>query len=66
MATPRDGLGVGALGLALGRVFGGWVGCWVGCWVARWLGSGWSVDCLDWCWGVNESMFSWDESGNEV
>ena len=60
-ATPHEGLGVGVLGV--------WVGCWVvGFGVGVWLlsvgwGGGWlrgwgGVQCLDWCWGVLESMFS--------
>ena len=60
------GSGVGVLGGSVVRccvlcgVLGGWVWrwclvveCWVGCWVARR-----GVQCLDWCRGILESMFS--------
>ena len=54
-------LSVGWLGLALVLV----VECWVGCWVAKRMGGDWGVQCLDWCWGVLESMCSSLGSNND-
>ena len=39
--------------------------CWVECWVAERMGGVCGVQCLDWCWGVLESMFSCLGSNND-